>query len=80
MAEIKKEVHWISVKDRLPEDGTRVLAYCPKIQKYFVGIARISGHSDNVYWWHEGARGAKYNVTSKVTHWLPLPEPPEVSK
>ena len=68
---------WISVEDRLPGDGKRVLAYCNKTGKYFVG--HVSNHylSDEVYWWHEGARGAMYTVTSKVTHWMPLPEPPE---
>lgn len=68
---------WISVKDKLPENNVTVLAYCEKTKKYFIGNAIYRCFSDGVYWRHEGARGAMYTVTSKVTHWMPLPEPPE---
>lgn len=70
-------MEWISVKDRLPEDEQRVIAYCQKVKKYFVGFAERSHYSDKVHWWHEGAKGGLYSATSKVTHWMPLPEPPK---
>lgn len=73
----KTTVGWISVKDRFPENNVTVLAYCGKTRKYFVGNATKYHFSDEVYWRHEGARGAMYTVTSKVTHWMPLPEPPK---
>lgn len=69
--------NWISVKDRLPQNSERVLAYCEKTKKYFVGNVTYRCFSDEVYWRHEWARGAMYTVTSKVTHWMPLPEPPQ---
>lgn len=63
---------WISVEDKLPENNVAVLAYCEKTKKYFVGNT-----IPHYYWRHEGAKGAMYTVTSKVTHWMPLPEPPK---
>lgn len=69
-------MEWISVKDRLPEDGQRVIAHCQNTNKTFVGKFVSFGQN---YWYHEGARGAKYCVTSKVTHWIPF-TPPEPQK
>ena len=69
--------NWISVKDKLPENNVTVLAYCEKTKKYFIGNRSCCYFSKEAYWRHEGARGAMYTVTSKVTHWMPLPEPPE---
>ena len=55
---------WISVKDRLPDEGEYVLvwesqgfAYCDKL---ICGI------------WNIGA-----NNGAIITHWMPLPEPPK---
>lgn len=70
-------MEWISVKDRLPEDYEKVIAYCNKTNKYFVGFARKSSYSGDTYWLLVGASGAVYYVKSKVTHWMPLPEPPK---
>ena len=61
---------WISVKDRLPEDGVRVLA------AHDDGVVRIgicrgcfpAVMSKN----HEKAFGF-----AEVTHWMPIPEPPK---
>jgi hypothetical protein len=56
---------WISVKDRLPGVGTKVLA-CFKAQfEWVMFTARMTRH-DGVY--------APGYATS--THWMPLPEPP----
>ena len=45
-----KMAEWISVKDKMPEDGKEVL--------FSDGISMIAYAQD-------------------VTHWMPLPEPPE---
>jgi Protein of unknown function (DUF551). len=56
---------WVSVKERLPENGQRVLVYyrigetCDITETRYVA-GRYIGY------WGGG-----------VTHWMPLPEPPE---
>ena len=62
---------WISVKDRLPPYGERVLvineAYGAehRYTKYNIGVTVRSPHLDFTFWGH------------KVTHWQPLPKPPK---
>ena len=58
-----KHGRWISVKDRLPEEKTRVLVFVPH-SSIKIDTDRIVGRIW-VRW-----RG-------HVTHWMPLPEPPE---
>jgi hypothetical protein len=64
---------WISVKDRLPEDNERVLVY------HDDGVIRFGinkdGFADVV-----SSLYLKHNhktCFAKVTHWMPLPEPPK---
>lgn len=59
---------WISVKERLPEELVPVLIYEPEYARGYKSMAtafRINGC------WHGCVDGA-------VTHWMPLPELPEV--
>lgn len=56
---------WISVKDRLPEDDCPVLVTCGKGYRSF--IARY----DHVW------KCWKVSHTLRITHWMPLPEPPK---
>lgn len=60
---------WVSVKDRLPERPGKYLIACIKHGRFreittamFSGYFVITGH--RTHW--------------KITHWMPLPEPPEV--
>jgi hypothetical protein len=55
---------WISVKDRLPEKGDRVLI------SYHDGVSIGSYHRNDD--WH--VIGI---ILRSVTHWMPLPKPPE---
>jgi transcriptional regulator with XRE-family HTH domain len=59
-----KKDGWISVKDRLPEKDEYVLCFC-NIGDGFQAI------------FHYG-KERKFDGTA-VTHWMPLPEPPEVT-
>ena len=69
---------WISVKDRLPELGDySVLAYwghggidMVHVADYFKDITAGVDHQGN-------QRFTKWYLTSGVTHWMPLPEPPK---
>lgn len=61
---------WISVKDRLPEEGVQVLvwekhgsAYAAYVNKQVSGVWQIGDTNGAI-----------------ITHWQPLPEPPEVNK
>lgn len=64
---------WVSVEERLPEKYTDVLVYC------FSGsieVALIDG--DGV--WGDGVATLGELYGDGVTHWMPIPEPPEDRK
>ena len=58
---------WISVEDRLPENGVWVMAYqdCG-----WIGVAQIE--EDGWHWYTQDLV-----KLSDPTHWMPLPEPPK---
>jgi hypothetical protein len=56
---------WISVKDRLPVDGQTVMVYYNEpFQGKYVSV-----------WTYE--KSNRFWIDGTVTHWMPLPEPPE---
>lgn len=59
---------WIGVKDRLPDDSERVIAFRPN-------EADVSAYKYCVMWgW-----SVKISIKHRgISHWMPLPEPPEV--
>ena len=64
---------WISVEDKLPHLGQTVIVY----REYAWGEVKVEqGCRDLDGWWRVyGTR------TKRITHWMPLPEPPkEVSR
>lgn len=64
-----KQVKWISVLDRLPDDGLAVLVACPLAGEP-VWIAYYD--SQELFWrWPDGGM-----VPEMVTHWMELPELP----
>ena len=58
---------WISVRDRLPENDDIVLAY--------TSLGYSFNHFLNIT--ENGKKKNIWNGCTKVTHWMPLPEPPE---
>ena len=61
---------WISVKDRLPEEKTNYIVY------YKHAFCDDESHIGICICYYDGV---EFNMDSlhKVTHWMPLPEPPE---
>lgn len=59
---------WISVKERLPEEGQRVLAW----DGYKIYDC---AHCGDV--WIETVDDWSINTNDPVTHWMVLPEPPK---
>jgi hypothetical protein len=72
---------WISVKDRLPsvqDTGNNYLAYTPDFNEaeYMVVMWFQRNNKSEGAW--EGS-GVGW-ITKHVTHWMPLPEPPNQNK
>jgi len=72
---------WISVKDRLPENNSRILAWSDGslYDSFFMGdnfiLLGYSSHHKkqimgNLYM-------KKEFILRDISHWMPLPEPPE---
>lgn len=60
---------WIPVTERLPEDGSDVLAYLD---------SRITAANYYKETWQDCVMGRLYLTEEGfVTHWMPLPEPPK---
>ena len=69
---LQPTAHWISVKDRLPKSYTALLLY-GRLKPYFAMYTQYVGFWDGEKWISDGKE------IDAVTHWMPLPEPPEVT-
>ena len=63
LRELEEKQRWIPVTERLPERGQEVLVYDG-------GVLKPEVHSYS--FWHQD-----FSSWSRITHWLPLPEPPK---
>lgn len=71
---------WISVKDRLPKDGQRVLVTQVGIEghdisQYLDRVWIADYQKDSKKFWIDGGLFAIMEVHA-VVNWMPLPEPP----
>ena len=71
-------MNWISVKDQLPEEGETVLCY----RKIIVSGWLCKNYCPNEKkrkGWHCDWSGIERSMFKRfpVTHWMPLPNPPE---
>lgn len=64
---LKKETTWISVKDELPETDANVLIYT-ELRNTFVA-SKVDAET-----WEDDYG---FILAEGVTHWMPLPSPPE---
>jgi len=69
-ARLKDAQRWIPVSERLPE-GDAVLVYRER-GKSNIDIDWTFIEGGREYWYNSGL--------DNVTHWMPLPEPPEVTE
>ena len=64
---------WISVKDRLPEIRERVLVYHDDgMIRFGINYGGFDDVVSSIYLNHN-----HHTCFSKVTHWMPLPQPPK---
>jgi len=69
----QKKGEWIPVTERLPEDGSDVLAYLKNADN-----SRIAAANYYKGTWQDCVMGRLYLTEEGfVTHWMPLPEPPK---
>lgn len=70
-------MEWISMRERLPELYDWVLVSAkdyPEVPAFIATAYRNKTTKDeNWYWWWFGYP----SEIGKVTHWMPLPKPPE---
>lgn len=77
-----EESKWISVKEkRKPKENTEVLVFAPNceiIGSILIGCYYKSTKSNRESWTVYDFGRSK--LGEKVTHWMPLPSPPDHSK
>jgi len=80
------KLEWISVHKRLPEYDQLALLWQSELQAQFVGRRRESGVMSPLYYWEctsdffeawKEIYHPKLMNEDAVTHWMPLPKPPE---
>ena len=73
---------WVSVEERLPEVNGEYIVHacdegCSHDEVVWGGDAVVCAEYYSDSWtWYEGT--AEYDISDIVTHWMPLPEPPNV--
>lgn len=70
---------WISVEERLPENDRMVIGFTPCDGFMFVGYyheEKMAGYKWEKWKIITAMRSTK-DMVKKVTHWMPLPEPPK---
>ena len=76
IAELEAERRWIPVGERLPEEFTPVLTFSKDNDKPVTAILAAG------FWWSNvddaGFWSSNVDWALNVTHWMPLPQPPEV--
>jgi oligoribonuclease NrnB/cAMP/cGMP phosphodiesterase (DHH superfamily) len=70
LAEARKAAEWIPVRERMPDNSKAVLVWCPERKNKYTACWKVP------YWLHFGG-ACSSEVTEDVTHWKPLPNPPE---
>lgn len=64
-------IHWISVKERLPDIDAEVLIVTGE------GLYDVAQYSGADRFWTLERNPLAWVTVADVTHWMPLPEPPK---
>jgi hypothetical protein len=82
-----QRMNWINIKDGLPKHYITVLAYSPKGQCVCVFIDTVEMNKELLFRgfpidqsntpYRFCSQEIKGNILNGVTHWMPLPNPPE---
>lgn len=77
---LRPTAHWISVKDRLPDVFDEVLVY-DTFSNTSISIAwrETTPRKNGIVDWYWNSQMSYPEDLTHVTHWMPLPEPPEVT-
>ena len=67
---------WISVEDRLPEEWVNVIATNGRTVRETYYVSDRYGWRGHIHF--DSRRPIKHEEV--ITHWQPLPDPPEVTK
>lgn len=75
------ERRWIPVEERLPENGVPVLInYIASDDGKYHPDGTAVWTDYGCFWWEGSLEDCDTEVAVPITHWMPLPEPPEVKK
>lgn len=70
-ASYRKQSGWISVDERLPEESGTYITY------HDHGNCGVIYYNASIHLWNVYYHEDKQNAIRSVTHWMPLPEPPD---
>lgn len=82
IARFPTAVGWISVKDRLPEKDGKYLVCVGdsgyyKIAAFSTDKTKENTYTERGYGWSDYDCDYGFYEVKRVTHWMPLPEPPK---
>ena len=73
------EPRWIPVSERLPEFGAPILFYDSILERINKGTCTaMNSDNTNLHWLTDDDLFYFGNRSEYITHWMPLPTPPEV--
>lgn len=70
---------WVPVEEHLPENGVPVLInYIASSDGKYHPDGTAAWTDYGCFWWEGSLEDCDTEVAVPITHWMPLPEPPEV--
>lgn len=79
----EKIPRWISVKERLPDGEVLAANFAPGTygyKEYLIGYVSVVKCTEPDWEKDKCYATNDFEILNNVTHWMPLPEPPEVTK